>query len=136
MNTPIHERLKKIAPTVVFSTEWTPDRHFKWDGDGPDPIERGLIAFDVDVTATVIVNGEFKEGKASLGGTYEDPDKKDPDISGFLPQMLQESATELLKELINIPGSSVQATHLRDAIRYLLLELKARYEAQRKESKV
>jgi hypothetical protein len=91
--------LKKIAPDISFKTTWTPDPNFRWDGDGPDPAEEGYQAYDVDVFARAIVNGEIVEGRNSLGGSYSTPGEHDPDIHGYLPQMLEEATAELQSQV-------------------------------------
>lgn len=97
MNAKIKKALKKVAPSISFSVFYTIDHNFRWDGDGPDPVDEGFDAYDVDVYARTVVDGDILEGRASLGGTYEKPGTKDPDIGGYLPQMLEEAVDELLR---------------------------------------
>jgi len=95
----IFSRLKKVAPNIAFSVAYTEDPNYRWDGDGPDPAEEGYVAYDVDVYARAIEDGEIVEGQASMGGTYEIPGEFDPDIGGYLPQMLAEAIDELKSEV-------------------------------------
>src|SRR5262245_24213466 len=92
--------LKKLCPNISFKTTWTPDPSFRWDGDGPDPVEEGYQAYDVDVYATVIVRGDTTEGRQSLGGSYSQPGHHDPDIHGYLPQMLEEALNDLRTQVL------------------------------------
>lgn len=102
--------LKRIAPNVCFSTSWTEDPNFRWDGDGPDPAEEGYMAYDVDVRAVAIVRGEFREGNASLGGSYSKPGEHDKDIHGYLPQMLAEAAADLSRQVRGTIHRQAQAS--------------------------
>jgi hypothetical protein len=126
----IFAKLRSIAPSILFQVKWEEDRYFRWDGDGPDPRERGYDPHDVDVSATAIVKGQEVQGEASLGGVYDKPDKKDPDIHGYLPQMLEEAASKLSDSL---PGGSGRLIdEVQAACEYLKRVLKLRYQAQRK----
>ena len=91
----IFQTLEKIAPGIAFEVEWEEDQFFDWDGDGPDPREEGYIPHDVDVYARAVQRGNLKEGRESLGGAYDKPDELDPDIHGYLPQMLDGAIEEL-----------------------------------------
>jgi len=114
MQKEICERLRRIAPNVVFQSSRDPDQTFRWDGDGPDPSEEGYLPYDVTVTARAIVRGELVEGNASLGGSYYKPDEPVGSIHGYLPQMLKEAAAELLR----IAPASLRH-QLKGAIEYL-----------------
>lgn len=128
MKSPLLEKLKKIAPSIVFEVDHTRDPDFHWDGDGPDPADEGFDAYDVDFSAKTIVKGELLEGVAHLGGTYEKPDEIDPDVGGFLTQKLQEAAEDLLK---NEQLDLVQHHQLTLAVGFLDAELKRLYNEQR-----
>lgn len=96
----IYATLKKVAPNIRFSTDWTEDESYVWDGNpNDDPTEFGYVAYDVDIFATAIVNGEEVVGSSSLGGVYNKPQEKDSDVHGYLPQMLKEAAEEIEKEV-------------------------------------
>lgn len=100
----IFAELRRIAPNIAFSVNWEGDPYHSWDGDGPDPREEGYEPHNVDVIAHAIVNGEDIEGRNNLGGVYDKPDERDPDIHGYLPQMLEEAAKELLTQLRDVVG--------------------------------
>lgn len=130
----IFAELRKIAPNIAFSVRHEEDPNYRWDGDGPDPAEEGYVAYGVDVTARAIIDGEIREGSASLGGTYNKPDEIDPDISGYLPQMLEEALEELRRQ----PRTTAYHLHgsLHDeadaAKKYLRGVMRLRHEEQRR----
>ena len=131
MPKPIHplcQQLKAIAPSVVFQVKHTKDPNCIWDGDKSfDPDEEGFEAYDVDVKANAIVAGEFVTGTASLGGTWEKPDEIDPYIGGYLPQMLQEAAEELLE---NETLPKELRGQLENAVKFLCEHMKHRHAKQ------
>lgn len=122
--------LAKLAPNIHFEVKWEYDPNFRWDGDGPDPEEEGYLPHDVNVWATVIDNGDELSGESHLGGSYKQPDEKDEDIHGYLPQMLDEALAYLEQE-INGRSLKSQARKARDYIHKIL---KDRYEYERGES--
>ena len=85
----------KSLPNVAITVHREIDPFFQWDGDGPDPADDGFDAYDVIVTATTIVAGEFVKGKAYCGGTYYRMDEPIGDVHGYLPQMMQEALEDL-----------------------------------------
>jgi hypothetical protein len=92
--------LAKAAPHIAFSVSYVEDPNFVWDGDGPDPKEDGYAPYDVTVTVHTIINGVKFEGDNYLGGTYEKwgsqgPEDPEPDIGGYLPQMIEEALDDL-----------------------------------------
>lgn len=130
---PIAADLRKIAPSISFSVELSEDHNYRWDGDGPDPAEDGYVPYDVDVTAKAIVDGDEIVGRASLGGHYQKPGEPDPEIGGYLPQMLQEAADELLKEIPTGRSRAGIRMEAREASTYLTRLMRALYDAQRAE---
>ena len=87
--------LQKLAPSVCFDVSWSHDEDARWPKDCG---ERGdYMPYNTDVTAKAIVEGEEIEGGACMGGTWELPDAIDPEIGGFLPQMLEEAAADLMR---------------------------------------
>lgn len=91
-------KLKKVAPSIAVKTTWTPDNYFSWDGDGPDPTEEGYQAYDVDVWAKAIVDGEIVEGQGSIGGSYSKPGEHDPDVHGYFLDLLQKALADLYEQ--------------------------------------
>ena len=93
------EALRLTRPDVAITVTRELDPNFEWDGDGPDPTEDGFDAYDVDVVACTIRNGELIEGRSSLGGSYFLPDEPLADVHGYLPQMVDEAVEEMDKAL-------------------------------------
>ncbi len=89
------QKLKADRPDIAITLSRSMDDNFRWDGDGPDPNEEGYYAYDVDVTAIAIRNGVVLEGRASLGGSYFQPDEPIGEVHGYLPQMVEEAVEEL-----------------------------------------
>lgn len=134
-NKTLRTKLAKLAPNISFSVEYTLDPHFQWDGDGPDPRDDGFEPFDVDVFARAIVAGETLEGRNSLGGCYEKPGEWEPDIGGYLPQMLDEAIDELaLDRQRTFPKTFPKsiATQARAAKKYLSDYMHRSYVAQQR----
>ena len=89
-------KLTSERPDVAVSVTWESDKHFCWDGDGPDPADDGLVAHDVTVTARTIRAGKMIEGIACLGGCYSEfLGPHCPMIHGYFPQKLEEALQEL-----------------------------------------
>lgn len=122
---PLIEKLGQVAPSIAFSVRWEEDPNFRWDGDGLDPAEEGFIAYDVDVAARAIVNGKLEEGEAHLGGSYSKPGEHDPDIHGYLNDLLQEALDRLKDEVGALPD-------IKRARDYLKEDSRKSYEAQRR----
>jgi hypothetical protein len=92
----------KVAPSIAIAVSYELDRYFQWDGDGPDPSEEGYNPYDVTVKASTIANGEELHGEAHLGGTYEKSvSEADPEINGYLNQMVDEALDELAKQPVS-----------------------------------
>ena len=125
-------KLAKIAPSVSFKTTWEPDQDAKWDVEDPSLDANDFQAWQSDVCASVIAGGKLHEGHAYLGGTWEkfgdDPAKSNPDISGYLLQMLDEAAEELRASLSET--DSPVLTELERARTYLSDTMQARYIAE------
>lgn len=131
----IFERLDKIAPDIDFNVEWEEDPSFEWDGEGPDPREEGYVPHDVRVSAMVVIEGKEIVGDAYLGGTYDKPDEQDPDIHGYLPQMLSEAVVNLIgRKFVFGPrewsprGESKIKEQAQAAAEYLLEVMRVRHE--------
>jgi hypothetical protein len=120
----IFKSLKSIAPSIHFDVTYTRDLHFVWDGDGPDPRSEGFEAYDVDVSANVVLRGTLYSGSEMLGGVYDKHGRHDPDIGGYLPQMLEEAAVDLRKAH-TLPAQIEKEANA--AIKYLRKTMKSRY---------
>lgn len=129
----IHE-LNKLAPDITFETEWEPDlccQDIRQDCQGFDDEDPdNWQAWQSEVRATCIQDGKKVSVSTYLGGTWEkagdDPQESNPDISGYLPQLLEEAATEL--------GGQLYSSRLRGqcdaAATFLKTELQSRYNEQ------
>ncbi len=95
----IYALLSTETPDIAFSVSRQLDPSFRWDGDGPDPEDDGYRAYDVEVAATVIVNGAFVEGIACLGGSYFQSGEPNGNIHGYLLQMMDDALAELIANL-------------------------------------
>lgn len=120
----IWKRLKDVCPNIQFEVTWSEDPHFEWDGDGPDPADRGYQPYDVDVYARAIIRGDLVEGRDSLGGVYEKPGAYDRDVNGYLPQMLLRAVDDLAP---HVAGTDM-ATQVQEARKLLKRALEIRYE--------
>lgn len=136
--TEIYARLKDLAPNVAFSASKDEDRSCVWDGNGPDPADNGLIAYDVTVTACTILDGDYVEGNAYLGSCYMEHDEAIDDIGGYLPQKLEEAAEDLQNEIADLQdGVSLRhvENQLKNVIAFIKQEMQYRYDAQRQENR-
>jgi len=129
MNKDIYAKLKKLAPSVAFSTSREPDLDCVWDGDGPDPRDDGFDPYIVVVTARTVHSGEILEEYEYLSGSYFKGDEPIGDVHGYLPQMLKEATNELMlkKELLPRDGVYRQLELVHD---YLTKLMRERWEEQ------
>lgn len=89
--------VRKEDPGVHIDVTWEEDPSYRWDGDGPEPED--LVAHDVTVRATKIVNGEMYQGEAYLGGSYSPLGGPHcPLIHGYLAQKVDEAIDNLRQE--------------------------------------
>jgi hypothetical protein len=123
MKTELQKKLAKIAPSICIDTLWEHDhdhRDIRKDCDGfDDENPADWQAWQSEVRATCIYDGEEITGSAYLGGTWEKagdhPETSNPEISGYENQMTAEALEELAKELL------IVSTHgLKDQIRAAL----------------
>lgn len=82
---------------------------------------------DVDVSATAIINGEEVVGHSYLGGHYIKPCEPLNDISGYLPQILEEAASNIFAEIPVMLPLHAEAKAARD---FLRVEMRQRYDKQ------
>ena len=104
MKTELQKHLQTIAPSISIRTIWEPDQDridIRQDCDGfEDEDPEDWQAWQSEVRATAIINGEEVSCSDYLGGTWErageDPATSNPTISGYEPDMTQEALRELL----------------------------------------
>ncbi len=88
--------LRRIAPDITIDTVWSEDPYFIWDGEGPDPVNKGYVPHNVVVRAEVqTVDGETLSGDDGLGGVYERPGVEPGDVHGHFYDMLGVALSEL-----------------------------------------
>lgn len=115
MKTELQKALASIAPSIHIQTIWSID-------EDCGPISKECCGFDAsedddrqawqsEVRATCIIDGEEISGSAYLGGTWEKagdlPEYSNPEISGYEPQMTEEALQELLNSAPIISGGAV-----------------------------
>lgn len=124
MKTELQKQLAKIAPSICIQTLWEHDhdcRDIRDDCDGfDDENPDDWQAWQSEVRATCILEGEEITGSAYLGGTWEKagdhPETSNPEISGYEPQMTVEALEELAKGL---PADSSAQTEIQAALAFL-----------------
>jgi hypothetical protein len=97
----IFDKLRQLAPSLSVQVIWTHDDYSRFAEvrhcckGGPSKWQ----AWNSEVRATIIDDGHIISGKSYLGGTWEranrHPSKSNPNISGYLPQMVEEALQEL-----------------------------------------
>lgn len=105
MKTELQQTLAKIAPYIAIRTLWEPDpdlRDIRKDCDGfEDEDPDDWQAWQSEIRASAIVDGEEISGSAYLGGTWERagdlPEYSNPEISGYEPQMTEEALEDLAR---------------------------------------
>lgn len=103
MKTELQKVLSKIAPSVCIQTIWEHDPDLfdiRQDCDGLDDEDPDdWQAWQSEVRASAIADGEEISGSAYLGGTWEkagdNPEESNPKISGYERQMTEEALREL-----------------------------------------
>lgn len=124
MKTELQKQLAKIAPSICIQTLWEHDhdcRDIRKDCDGFDDEDPDdWQAWQSEVRATCIHEGEEITGSAYLGGTWEKagdhPETSNPEISGYEHQMTVEALEELAK---GIPADSSAQAEIQAALAFL-----------------
>ena len=93
------EKFRSDFPNYAAQVTWEYDEFYRWDGDGPDPVNDDLYPHDVYVSVSTIRNGKLFTGEAHLGGCYEKWGETCPEVDGYLPQLLDEARQELERTL-------------------------------------
>ena len=135
MKTELQKTLAAIAPSISIRTIWKHDPDsgpISKDCDGFDSSEDDeWEAWQSEIRATAIMNGEEITGSAYLGGTWEkfgdNPAVSNPEISGYENQMTQEALEDMPEATEEI------AAQICAAIEYLKAESRRSYDEQRAE---
>ena len=106
MKTTLQKALAEIAPNISIQTIWEHDadlRDIRQDCDGfEDENPNDWQAWQSEIRATAIRDGEEITGSAYLGGTWEKagdlPEYSNPSISGYELQMTEEALEALAVE--------------------------------------
>lgn len=140
--TELQKALATIAPWISIRTIWKHDTDcgpISKECDGfKKSDDREWQAWQSNVRAIAIVNGEMREGNSYLGSTFEKagdiPEESNPDISGYENQMtvkaLEELGCEIVKSQQAEPGLLVQIVR---AVEHCKREAQIRYDKQRAE---
>lgn len=143
MKTKLQTALAALAPSISIRTLWeyddNPEDTFGepgWWNENESPED--WQAWQSEIRATTVHEGEEVTGSAYLGGTWEkagdDPAESNPEISGYELQMTVEALEELSGQL---NGGSPAAVSLRSEISRAVSEcrrqMRESYEAQRRE---
>ena len=120
IKTKLQTELAKILPFVVILTHWQHDTDMcekcEWMED-EDPND--WQAWQSEVRATAIEEGEKLGGSAYLGGIWEQaedlPEVSNPEISGYEAQMTIEALEELAKKIT----SPDQRAQINSAIAFI-----------------
>ena len=136
MKTQLQKHLATLAPSISIITLWEPDpasEPISKECDGFAPSEDDeWVTWQSEIRATAIVAGEEVRGSAYLGGTFERagdaPETRNPEISGYEPQMTQEALSDLRTTL---GGRGELAMECSAGIAYLAKFMADEYAAQR-----
>lgn len=132
--TTLQQALAKIAPYVSIHTHWEHDHDSgpiskECDGFSEDE-DDGWQAWQSEITATAVIDGEDKTGRAYLGGTFEKvddlPEESNPEISGYENQMTQEALQELRGQ---VESDDLLTGQIDAALAYLEKKSQEEYEA-------
>lgn len=135
--TELQKELAKIAPSVSIVTIWEHDpghTDIRTDCDGFDNEDpEDWQAWQSEIKALAIVNGEEITGSAYLGGTWgkagDTPEMSNPTISGYENQMTVEALEELGEQTTELEISN----QVINAIRHCKAKSREEYERQMSE---
>ncbi len=139
MKTQLQQELARIAPYIAISTIWSHD-------EDCGPISKECCGFGAseddewqawqsNVKAYAVIDGEDKEGNAYLGGIWEKadnlPEESNPTISGYEPQMTVGALEELAAAASE---DDLIAAQITAAIAHCKAFMALSYEEQRKQT--
>ncbi len=103
----LKDALRKAAPSIAFSIIWEHDQdagpiHKEYDGFTAAEAD-DWQAWQSEVCAETVIDGETKTGSDYLSGTFEKaddvPEESNPFISGYLPDMIDRALDELAAQI-------------------------------------
>ncbi len=107
------EHYRSLNPTIGFEFQTTPDTDYQWPGE-PDTEPDTMLPYVHEVVAITVMGGRVLRGQAFLGGCYMDANghhptsdevKADLTASGYLDQMVQEAAIDILRAISEVPDA-------------------------------
>jgi len=133
MKTQLQTELAKIAPSISIKTIWEHDpdceREFKDLSKNPGDCFYGekrsnWQPWQSEIRVSSIVGGEELTASEYMGATWEkrsaNPERSNPDISGYEPQMTEEALGSLYKQIsITAPGAQDVAHQITAAIAHI-----------------
>ncbi len=140
--TKLQKALATIAPWISIRTIWEHDNDcgpISKECDGfKKSDDHKWQAWQSNVCATAIVNGEEFEGNAYLGGTFEKagdiPEESNPTISGYENQMTVEALEELGRSIVKSKQAEAGLlVQISRAVKHCKREAKIIYAKQRAE---
>jgi hypothetical protein len=142
--TELQKALATIAPSISIRTIWEHDEDCRdirkhcdgMENEDPDDWQ----AWQSNVCAVAIIDGDEIEGNAYLGGTWEKagdvPEESNPEISGYENQMTVEALEELGREIVKSGDcESGLLVQIVQAVAHCKAESAKTYAAQMAESK-
>lgn len=143
MKTALQNALKPLAPSISIVTHWEQDPDcgpISGECDGFDSSEDGeWEAWQSEIRATAILDGEEITGSAYLGGTWErigdNPAVTNPEISGYENGMTREALEEIRKQIETMdeppfPQAEILLQEIAAAMEHLKADSLRAYEEQ------
>jgi len=134
-------KLVEYCPNIAVTVKWEhdPDAESDWGAEWTKGLRRSAWQpWQSDVCVTIIAGGKLLEGHAYMNGTWEKakihPSKSNPDISGYLPQMVEEALDEIAEQGLSMLGTMAYAAILT-AQEIVKAELQLRYDEEMNERK-
>ena len=126
--------LVAVAPSIALSTHWSPDPDSDifapgsvFDTEDPDDWQ----CWQSEVRASAIAAGRLVTGSDYLSDVWERfgdaPAESNPDVSGYLPQMVEEALADLANHP-DLPGNL--HAEIETARAAVAAEMQARYDEQ------
>ena len=120
------KQLSARFPSIAFSASRQIDDYYRWDGDGDAPED--MSAYDVTVSASAVICGNLTTCETHVGGSYYEDNEPIGDIHGYLPQMAEESVSQLADKAKDC-APFIRAEAL-SASKWLKGEIRRRYDEQ------
>ncbi len=109
--------LRRISPDIAFSLYW---------GVNPEPVplamareefnrmlKEGYREHVVEASALTVFYGEVVEAKSYMSGFFYKPGEMDPDLDGFLPEILLRAVRDLAAK-VDFPQAEAATQYLKE----------------------